>query len=483
MVCPSYTYDAHHDRLREACALFGILGHPNAAALTALGLHALQHRGQEAAGIVSTDQTTFYHHKGQGLVEHIFKNPKITESLQGPAALGHNRYSTTGGSILRNVQPLFANLETGGLALAHNGNLTNYSSCAQSLIQRGAILQTTNDSEVVLHLMARAEGTVVQRFIQALRQIRGAYAIIALTNNQMIGVRDPFGIRPLVLGERQGACIMASETVALDIMDARFIRAIEPGEMVIADAEGLRSLFPFPPTTPRPCIFEYVYFSRPDSLVDGQTMSTYRKRMGRNLALEHPAEADIVVPVPDSGNSAALGYAEASGIPFDFGIIRNHYKGRTFIEPKDASRHLGVRLKHNANVSVLKGQRVVLVDDSIVRGTTSVKIVAMLRAAGAREVHMRISSPPVKFPCFYGIDIAQKTSLLAHNHDLESMRQHIGTDSLAFLSIDGLYQALGKDRRDPDAPAFTDHYFTGDYPVAAETVPHSRQDDLLMQVE
>jgi amidophosphoribosyltransferase len=462
----SEEFDPEGDRLREECGVFGIFGHPDAAAIVALGLHALQHRGQEAAGIVAFDGQRFHSERRLGLVGDHFSSASTIERLPGSAAVGHVRYSTTGETILRNVQPLFAELEAGGLAVAHNGNLTNGLTLRRELIREGAICQSTSDTEVVLLLSARSRRQrIVDRFIEALGQVEGAYALVALTNKKLIGARDPLGIRPLVLGELDGCPILCSETCALDIIGAKFVRDVENGEVVVIDATGVRSLKPFPPQPMRPCIFEYIYFARPDSVVHGKSVYDARKAMGAQLAKEAPAEADVVVPVPDSGVPAALGYAAACGVPFELGIIRNHYVGRTFIQPTQAIRELGVRLKHNANRAVVAGKRVVLIDDSIVRGTTSVKIVQMMRDAGAREVHLRISSPPIAHPDFYGIDTPERDKLLAARMDLESMRRFMGADSLAFLSIDGLYRAMGHARRDPANPQFTDHCFTGDYPT------------------
>jgi amidophosphoribosyltransferase len=458
--------ELHADRLREECGVFGIFGHPDAAALTALGLHALQHRGQEAAGIVSFDGERFQTERRLGLVSDHFSSSKVINRLKGSLALGHVRYSTTGETILRNVQPLFAELAAGGFAVAHNGNLTNGLTLRRELISQGAICQSTSDTEVILHLVARSQKTrIVERYIDALRALEGAYALVALTNKKLIGARDPHGIRPLILGEINGAYILCSETCALDIIGARFIREIENGEVVVISDEGVESLRPFPRQPVRPCIFEYIYFSRPDSMLGGCSIYEVRKAMGRELAREAAAVADVVVPIPDSGVPAALGFAQETGIPFELGIIRNHYVGRTFIEPTQTIRSLGVKLKHNANRAVVKDKRVVLVDDSIVRGTTSVKIVRMMYEAGAREVHMRISSPPIKHPDFYGIDTPERKSLLAATHSLEEMREYIGVTSLAFLSVDGIYRAMGHPGRDNARPQFTDHCFTGDYPT------------------
>ena len=432
-------FELNADRLREECGVFGIYGHPDAAALTALGLHALQHRGQEAAGIVSFDGERFQTERRLGLVGDHFSSEKVINRLQGSSALGHVRYSTTGETILRNVQPLFAELAAGGLAIAHNGNLTNGLTLRRELISQGCICQSTSDTEVILHLVARSQkGRIVERYIDALRALEGAYALVALTNKKLIGARDPLGIRPLILGELNGAYILCSETCALDIIGAKYIREIENGEVVVISDEGVESLRPFPKQPARPCIFEYIYFSRPDSMLGGRSIYEVRKAMGRELARESSLAADVVVPIPDSGVPAALGFAQETGIPFELGIIRNHYVGRTFIEPTQTIRSLGVKLKHNANRAVVKDKRVVLIDDSIVRGTTSVKIVRMMYEAGASEVHMRISSPPIKHPDFYGIDTPEQKSLLAATHTLEEMREYIGVTSLAFLSVDGV---------------------------------------------
>jgi amidophosphoribosyltransferase len=454
------------DRLREECGVFGIFGHPEAAAITALGLHALQHRGQEAAGIVSFDGKRFHSERRMGLVADNFSDRQTIDRLTGHMAIGHVRYSTTGETILRNVQPLFAELDGGGFAVAHNGNLTNGLTLRRKLVHDGAICQSTSDTEVILHLVARSRAKrFIDRFTDALLQLEGAYSFVGLTNKKLVGARDPLGIRPLVLGELDGRYILASETCALDIIGARFIRDIENGEIVVISEDGIESIKPFPKQTARPCIFEFIYFARPDSIVHGHPVYDVRKRMGAELAMESGVEADVVVPVPDSGVPAALGYAQAAGIPYELGIIRNHYVGRTFIQPTQSVRELGVRLKHSANRSVVKGKRIVLIDDSIVRGTTSVKIVQMMRDAGAKEVHFRISSPPITHPDYYGIDTPERTNLLAATHSLEEMRRYIGCDSLAFLSVDGIYRAMGETGRDMACPQFTDHCFTGDYPT------------------
>ena len=464
---PFVEIDPQDDRLHEECGVFGVFGHPEAAAVTALGLHALQHRGQEAAGIVSFDGKRFSSERRLGLVSEHFSKADTIQRLPGAAAIGHVRYSTQGETILRNVQPLFAELDSGGFAVAHNGNLTNAISLKRELIRDGAIYQSTSDTEVILHLVARSrKPRILDRFIDALRQIEGAYSLVALTNKKLIGARDPLGIRPLVLGEIGGHYILASETCALDIIGARFVRDIENGEIVVISEEGIESHKPFPPQPMRPCIFEFIYFARPDSVVHGRSVYEVRKQMGAQLAQESGVEADVVIPVPDSGVPAAIGYAQASGVPFELGIIRNHYIGRTFIQPTQSVRELGVRLKHSANRAVVKGKRIILIDDSIVRGTTSVKIVQMMREAGAKEVHFRISSPPITHPDYYGIDTPRKDKLLAATHSLEEMRKFIGCDSLAFLSVEGIYRAMGYDLRDAGRPQFTDHCFTGDYPTS-----------------
>lgn len=458
---------SHDDRLREECGVFGIFGHPDAAALTALGLHALQHRGQEAAGIVSFDGKNFFAERRLGLVSDHFTKASVLDQLTGSAACGHVRYSTTGGTILRNVQPLFADLAGGGFAIAHNGNLTNALSLRSELVKNGSIFQSTSDTETILQLVARSKrANTLARFTDALFQIEGAYALVVLTNKKLIGARDPLGIRPLVIGQLDGHYLLASETCALDIIGAKFIREVENGEIVVISKDGIKSHKPFPPMAARPCIFEYIYFARPDSTVGGKSVYECRKEFGRQLAKESHVDADVVIPVPDSGVPAAIGYGNASGIPFELGIIRNHYVGRTFIEPQQSIRAFSVKLKHNANRILVDGKRVILIDDSIVRGTTSVKIVQMMRDAGATEVHMRIAAPPITHPDFYGIDTPSQDQLLAANNTLEEMRDYIGADSLAFLSVDGLYQAMGyPEGRDHDRPQFTDHCFTGDYPT------------------
>ena len=477
------------DKPHEECGVFGVWNVTDSAAITALGLHALQHRGQEATGIVTHDGVRFHSHKGLGLVGDNFGDAKIMASLPGQRAIGHNRYATTGETVLRNVQPLFAEFEFGGFAVGHNGNLTNGRMLRKALTRRGCLFQSTMDSEVFVHLIAISlYANVVDRLIDAIKQVVGAYSLVALTNEHLIGVRDPLGVRPLILGKLAGAdgrtgWVLASETCALDIVGADFVRDVDPGEIVVIDDSGLRSIKPFAEQNPRFCVFEYIYFARPDSTMEGTSVYNARKRIGAQLADESPIAADVIVPVPDSGVPAAMGYAEQSGIAFELGIIRNHYVGRTFIEPTDQIRHLGVRLKHSANRAILEGKRVVLVDDSIVRGTTSQKIVEMVRAAGAAEVHMRIAGPPTTHSCFYGIDTPERGKLLAARNDVAAMAKLIGVDSLAFISIDGLYRALGRDGRDPKAPAYCDACFTGDYPIPLTDNNEQRDPQLSLLAE
>ena len=465
------THPHDDDKMHEECGVVGIWNHPDAAAVTALGLHALQHRGQESTGMVTHDGSRFHSHRGMGLVGDNYGDARVIGALQGNRAIGHNRYATTGDTVLRNVQPLYADFEFGGLAVGHNGNLTNATALRRALVRRGCLFQSTTDSEVFIHLIAISlYSTVVDRLIDALKQVVGAYALIALTENALIGVRDPLGVRPLILGrvnhaDQSVSWVLTSETCALDIIGAEFVRDIEPGEIIIIDDAGVRSIKPFTKQTARFCVFEYIYFARPDSIVEGMPVYDARKRIGVELARESHIEADVIVPVPDSGVPSAMGYAAESGIPFELGIIRNHYVGRTFIEPTDTIRHLGVKLKHSANRSVLAGKRVILVDDSIVRGTTSRKIVEMVRAAGAAEVHMRISSPPTTHSCFYGIDTPERGKLLAARHSIDEMAALIGADSLAFISKDGLYRALGHAGRDNARPQYCDACFTGEYPI------------------
>jgi len=454
------------DKLREECGIFGISGSDGAAALVALGLHALQHRGQEAAGITSFDGCEFHTHRAMGHVAGNFDRDDIIGALRGTVACGHVRYSTTGETALRNVQPLYADLASGGFAIAHNGNISNAMRLRRDLVQRGSIFQSTSDTETIIHLVATSTyRTFVDKFIDALKRVEGAYSLIVMTPEGMIACRDPLGIRPLVMGKLDGAVIFASETVALDVVGAEFVRSIEPGELVIVRGTEISSHHPFAPVAPRPCIFEYVYFSRPDSISDDRSVYTVRKAIGAQLAIESPVEADLIIPVPDSGTPAAIGYAQQSGIPFELGIIRSHYVGRTFIQPGDKVRHLGVKLKHNANRALIKGKRVVLIDDSIVRGTTSLKIVQMMREAGAAEVHMRIASPPTRHSCFYGVDTPERAKLLASSKNVAEMNAYIQADSLAFVSIDGLYKALGEPQRADIRPSHCDACFTGEYPT------------------
>ena len=459
-------WDHDDDKPREECGVFGIFGHPEAAILTTLGLHALQHRGQEACGIVTFDKTKFHTEKHMGLVGESFAGTDLPDRLPGRSAIGHNRYSTQGKPAVRNIQPIFADLAGGGCAIAHNGNLTNARKLRQQLVQSGAIFQSTMDTEVALQLIAKStKPHMTDKLIDAMRQIEGGYALVALTGKKLIGARDPIGLRPLVLGKLGDAYVLASETCAFDIIGAEFIREIENGEVVVITEEGIESITPFAPRPARPCVFEYVYFSRPDSIIQGRSVYEVRRRMGHQLAQETPAEADVVVPVPDSGVPAAIGFSEQSGIPFQLGIIRSHYIGRTFIQPTQASRVTSVSKKHSANRAVLKGKRVILIDDSIVRGNTSKKIVQMVREAGATEIHFRSASPPIKHPDFYGIDMPTGDELFAAKYDLETMREKLGVDSLGFLSVPGLYSAIDGSTRDDSAPAHADHCFTGDYPT------------------
>ncbi|MGZ6007175.1 MAG: amidophosphoribosyltransferase [Rhizomicrobium sp.] len=471
--------DFQGDTLHEECGVFGVFGHPDSGALTVLGLHALQHRGQEAAGIVTYDDGHFTAERHAGLVGDIFggKNSARALNLKGSYAIGHNRYSTAGGSAPRNIQPMFADLTGGGIALAHNGNLTNARLLRTELVGEGRIFQSTSDTEVIIHLAARSKyKPIVDKLIDALKQVEGAYSLVALTSKKLIGVRDPWGVRPLVLGKLDGAHFLASETCALDIIGAEFVRDIAPGELIVITKDGIESYHPFAKQPNRFCVFEYIYFSRPDSVVEGRNVYEQRKRTGVELAREAPASADMVIPVPDSSIPAALGYANEAGLPFELGIIRNHYVGRTFIEPTDGIRNFGVRKKHNPNRATLAGKRVVLIDDSIVRGTTSKKIVQMVRDAGAAEVHFRVASPPTAHSCFYGVDTPNTDDLLAHKTDVEGMRRLIGADSLAFISMDGLYRAMGEGKRNAESPQFCDACFSGAYPIELTDLTGGRKD-------
>lgn len=471
----------------EECGVFAIYGNSDAAAHCALGLHALQHRGQEAAGIISHNDTGFSAHRELGLVGDNFNSSDVINKLSGNCAIGHVRYSTAGGMDYRNIQPLFAEYSFGGLALAHNGNLTNAETLRRELISKGAIFQTTMDSEVINHLIARSEqASVAERVIDALQQVVGAWSLVAMDESSIYAVRDPNGVRPLILGKLGDDFVIASESCAFDIIGAKTIRDIAPGEMVIINQDGFSSTFPFAPQPRKFCVFEYIYFARPDSVMEGKNVYEARIAIGKELAKDNQIDADLVVPVPDSGVPAAIGYARQADMDFHLGIIRNHYVGRTFIEPSDHVRHLGVKLKHNANSPIIQGKKVILVDDSIVRGTTSKKIVAMVREAGASEVHMRIASPPTTNPCFYGVDTPERSKLMAANHSVEEMCKIIGADSLAFLSIEAMYRAISKiddsdneqqpaNGRDNGASAssnieqirasYCDACFSGNYPI------------------
>ncbi len=461
------------DHFHDECGVFGVFDHPEAANLTYLGLYALQHRGQESAGIVSTDGHDFYSHRGMGLVADVFDKHAIRE-LKGHAAIGHVRYSTSGESGLRNCQPFSFEYAHGGIALCHNGNIVNAPELRAELERRGSIFQSTSDTEVVMHLIAKSEApTMQQRLAEAAQRLAGGFSLLVLVEKRLVGLRDRHGIRPLALGELDGRFVLASETCAFDLIGARFIRDVEPGEMVVIEDGKVTSLFPFDAPEKKFCVFEYVYFARPDSTLEGVNVYNARYRIGAELAREAPAEADIVVPVPDSGVPPAMGYAEAAGIPFQMGLIRNHYVGRTFIEPQQSIRNFGVKLKLNPNRELIEGKRVVLVDDSIVRGTTSRKLVEMVRSAGAREVHMRISSPPTKHSCFYGIDTPNADELLANRMSLDEMCKAVGADSLAFVSFEGMYRAVGRPRSE-----HCDACFSGDYPVPIEG-PRSPQLSLL----
>ena len=454
------------DKLREECGVFGVSNHDDASALVALGLHALQHRGQEGCGIVSYDGKNYHSEKRQGLVGDNFTKSNVIDKLPGRFAIGHNRYSTTGETSLRNIQPFFADLHGGGLSIAHNGNLTNALILRETLVKDGAIFRTTSDTETIVQLIAKSKrDKIVDRLIDTLFQIQGGYSLVIMTNKKLIGVRDPFGIRPLVIGKIKNSFILASETCALDIVGATFIREVENGEIIVIEENKMKSIKPFPKQKSRPCVFEYIYFARPDSIVDGKCAYEYRKNFGEQLAKETDIEADIVVPVPDSGVPAALGYANHSKKKFELGLIRNHYVGRTFIEPTQNIRSLGVKLKLSSTKSIVKNKSLILIDDSLVRGTTCHKIVKMLYEAGAKEVHVRIACPEIKFPDFYGVDMPTKNELLAHLKNNSQMCEYIKAKSLKFLSLAGLYKALEKGERNNAYPQFSDHYFTGDYPI------------------
>ena len=456
----------YNPRLKEECGVFGISNAKDASALTALGLHALQHRGQEGCGIVTFDGEKYYSEKRFGLVGDNFNKEKVLNNLKGNYAIGHNRYSTTGNNILRNIQPFFADTNAGGIGVAHNGNLTNSISLRKKLVEEGAIFYTTSDTETIVQLIAKSKRPeTIDKVIDAIFQIQGGYALVMLTQNSLIGVRDPYGIRPLVIGKLGSSYVLASETCAFDIIGAKFIREVENGEIVLIEKNELKSIKPFPLKKVRPCVFEYIYFSRPDSLIGGKTAYEHRKNLGRELAKESKIDADIVVPVPDSGNAAAMGFAQELKMNFEHGLIRNHYVGRTFIEPSQKIRSLGVKLKLNANQSTIKNKKIILIDDSLVRGTTSHKIVKMLYDSGAKEVHVKIACPEIRYPDFYGVDTPTKKELLAANKTNDEICKYIGAKSLSFLSIDGLYKAIGFENRSKIYPQLTDHYFTGDYPV------------------
>ena len=454
------------DRLKEECGVFGIFDNKDAAALTALGLHALQHRGQEGCGIVTFDGTNFYAERRLGLVGDNFTKGNILGKLPGNYAIGHNRYSTAGNNLIKNVQPFFADLHTGGISIAHNGNLSNARHIRRELVKNGSIFQTTSDTETIVQLIAKSKRTkTIDKIIDSLFKIQGGYALTVLTENKLIGIRDPFGIRPLVIGKLNKSYVLASETCALDIIGAKFIRGVENGEIVVITENGLECIKPFPKIKERPCIFEYIYFSRPDSIINNVSFYEHRKRLGAELAKENHIESDLIIPVPDSGVPASIGYAEKMKKNIELGIIRNHYVGRTFIEPTQQIRSFGVKLKHNINKSIVKNKSLILIDDSLVRGTTSVKIIKMLYEAGAKEVHLKIASPPIKYPDYYGVDTPNQNELLASKLDIEGMRKFINATTLQFLSVEGLYKSMGYEKRNSSYPQFTDHCFTGEYPV------------------
>ncbi|MDC1463008.1 amidophosphoribosyltransferase [Alphaproteobacteria bacterium] len=456
----------YNPKFKEECGVFGISNSNDAAALTALGLHALQHRGQEGCGIVSFDGEKYHSEKRFGLVGDNFNKEKVLKNLLGKYAIGHNRYSTTGENTLRNIQPFFADTNAGGIGVAHNGNLTNSVTLRNKLVEDGAIFYTTSDTETIVQLIAKSKrNNTVDKVIDAIFQIQGGYALVMLTQSTLIGVRDPYGIRPLIIGKIKDSYVLASETCALDIIGAKYVRDVENGEIVLIENNELKSFKPFPARKVRPCVFEYIYFARPDSLLDGKSAYEHRKNFGIELAKENKIDADIVVPVPDSGNAAALGFAQHLKINFELGLIRNHYVGRTFIEPSQKIRSLGVKLKLNANQSTIKDKRIILIDDSLVRGTTSHKIVKMLYDAGAKEVHVKIACPEIRYPDFYGVDTPTKKELLAANKTNEEICEYIGAKSLDFLSLEGLYRAIGFEKRNDTYPQLTDHYFTGEYPV------------------
>ncbi|MBP1728662.1 MAG: amidophosphoribosyltransferase [Deltaproteobacteria bacterium] len=461
-------------RPEEECGIFGIFNHAEASNLTYLGLYALQHRGQEACGIVSSDGKTLFSHKDMGLVADVFGNQETFKKLPGTAAIGHVRYSTTGSSVIKNTQPIMVEYSRGAIAVAHNGNIVNAQLIRAELEAYGSIFQTSMDTEIIVHLLATARNeSLVERISRALERIEGAYCLLFLTESRMIAARDPNGFRPLCLGRQGSSYVVASESCALDLIEAEFIREIEPGELIVIDKNGMTSYFPWKKIAPTPCIFEFVYFARPDSYIFGKNVYMVRKEMGRQLAREHGVEADIVIAVPDSGVPAAMGYAEEAGIPFELGLIRNHYVGRTFIEPQQSIRHFGVKIKLNPVRDILKGKRVVIIDDSIVRGTTSRKIVKMVRNAGASEIHMRISSPPTSYPCYYGIDTPNRKELISASHTIDEIRKYITADSLGYLSQHGLLKSVGMD----NTPYCT-ACFAGDYPICFPNMGADPQMDL-----
>tara|TARA_B110000438_G_scaffold291312_1_gene328099 strand:+ start:422 stop:1849 length:1428 start_codon:yes stop_codon:yes gene_type:complete len=466
------------NKLKEECGVFGVFDNKDAAALTALGLHALQHRGQEGCGIVTSDEKNFYAERRLGLVGDNFTKGKVLEKLPGNFAIGHNRYSTAGNNSIKNVQPFYADLFDGGIGIAHNGNLCNARYLKKNLVKNGSIFQTTSDTETIVQLIAKSKRVkIIDKIIDSLFKIQGGYALTILTKDKLIGVRDPYGIRPLVIGKLNKSYILASETCALDIIEAKFVREVKNGEIVVITKNGLESIMPFPKIKERPCVFEYIYFSRPDSIINGISVYEYRKKLGIELAKETHVDCDLIVPVPDSGVPAAIGYSEKVKQSVELGIIRNHYVGRTFIEPTQQIRSFGVKLKHNINKSLVRNKSIILIDDSLVRGTTSVKIIKMLYDSGAKEVHLRIASPPIKFPDYYGVDTPSQDELLASKLDIEGMRAFINAKSLNFLSIEGLYKSLGYSKRNSLYPQFTDHCFTGEYPVEPVDAKNNKQDE------
>ena len=466
------------NKLKEECGVFGVFDNKDAAALTALGLHALQHRGQEGCGIVTSDEKKFYAERRLGLVGDNFTKGKVLEKLPGNFAIGHNRYSTAGNNSIKNVQPFYADLFDGGIGIAHNGNLCNARYLKKNLVKNGSIFQTTSDTETIVQLIAKSKRVkIIDKIIDSLFKIQGGYALTILTKDKLIGVRDPYGIRPLVIGKLNKSYILASETCALDIIEAKFVREVKNGEIVVITKNGLESIMPFPKIKERPCVFEYIYFSRPDSIINGISVYEYRKKLGIELAKETHVDCDLIVPVPDSGVPAAIGYSEKVKQSVELGIIRNHYVGRTFIEPTQQIRSFGVKLKHNINKSLVRNKSIILIDDSLVRGTTSVKIIKMLYDSGAKEVHLRIASPPIKFPDYYGVDTPSQDELLASKLDIEGMRAFINAKSLNFLSIEGLYKSLGYSKRNSLYPQFTDHCFTGEYPVEPVDAKNNKQDE------